>query len=144
MNGKAASVVHRAAVNQRLLDFAAAADAAEGIRQGLVDANTVRTQPAAPRSTFYAPGMACRVELTEPATRTKLGSSGEAHKAGKRIAQRQLNRSYSFFSYDFLSVCFSNQMQQYCQTPVSKVDRLARNSFNCIVGSNGTQSSASL
>jgi PHD/YefM family antitoxin component YafN of YafNO toxin-antitoxin module len=46
VKGKAAAVVQDAAAYQRLLDIAAAADAAEGIRQGLENARKGRTRPA--------------------------------------------------------------------------------------------------
>jgi prevent-host-death family protein len=45
VNGKAAAVVQDAKAYQRLLDIAAAADAHEGIRQGLEDARRGRTRP---------------------------------------------------------------------------------------------------
>jgi prevent-host-death family protein len=44
VKGKAAAVVQDAAAYQRLLDVAAQADAAEGIRQGLDDARRGRTR----------------------------------------------------------------------------------------------------
>ncbi|MGA8043635.1 MAG: type II toxin-antitoxin system prevent-host-death family antitoxin [Terracidiphilus sp.] len=46
VNGRAAAVVQDAAAYQRLLDIAARADAAEGIRQGMEDARKRRTRPA--------------------------------------------------------------------------------------------------
>jgi prevent-host-death family protein len=46
VNGRAAAVVQDAEAYQRLLDMAAAADAREGIRQGLEDARKARTRPA--------------------------------------------------------------------------------------------------
>ena len=46
VNGKAAAVVQDAAAYQHLLDLAAAADTAEGIRQGLEDLAVGRTRPA--------------------------------------------------------------------------------------------------
>ena len=46
VNGKAAAVVQDAAAYQRLLDLAAEASAAEGIRQGLEDRAGGRTRPA--------------------------------------------------------------------------------------------------
>ncbi len=46
VNGKAEAVVQDAAAYQRLLDIAAHASAAEGIRQGLDDVRQGRTQPA--------------------------------------------------------------------------------------------------
>jgi len=46
VNGKAAAVVQDAEAYQRLLDVAAHANAEEGIRQGLKDANERRLQPA--------------------------------------------------------------------------------------------------
>lgn len=46
VNGRAAAVVQDAEAYQRLLDIAAQADAAEGIRQGLEDARKGRTRPA--------------------------------------------------------------------------------------------------
>ena len=46
VNGKAAAVVQDAHAYQRLLDIAARAEAAEGIRQGLADAREGRTRPA--------------------------------------------------------------------------------------------------
>ena len=46
VNGKAAVVVQDAEAYQRLLDLAAQADAAEGIRQGLEDVRGGRTRPA--------------------------------------------------------------------------------------------------
>ena len=46
INGKAEVVVQDARSYQRLLDIAAQADAAEGIRQGLEDVARRRTRPA--------------------------------------------------------------------------------------------------
>lgn len=46
VKGKAAAVVQDAEAYQRLLDIAARADAAEGIRQGLEDADRGRLRPA--------------------------------------------------------------------------------------------------
>ena len=46
VKGRAAAVVQDAAAYQRLLDIAAAADAREGIRQGLEDVRKGRTRPA--------------------------------------------------------------------------------------------------
>jgi prevent-host-death family protein len=46
VNGKAAAVVQDAEAYQRLLDLAAAADVAEGIRQGLADLGNGRTHEA--------------------------------------------------------------------------------------------------
>jgi len=46
VNGKAAAVVQDAEAYQRLLDIAAEASAAEGIRQGLEDMENGRTRPA--------------------------------------------------------------------------------------------------
>ena len=46
VNGKAAAVVQDAEAYQRLLDIAAEADAAEGIRQGREDVGQGRTYPA--------------------------------------------------------------------------------------------------
>src|SRR5947208_2608660 len=46
VNGKAEAVVQDAASYQRLLDIAAAGDAAEGIRQGAEDAKAGRSRPA--------------------------------------------------------------------------------------------------
>ena len=46
VNGRAAAVVQDAEAYQRLLDLAAQADAAEGIRQGLEDLQSGRTRPA--------------------------------------------------------------------------------------------------
>lgn len=46
VNGKPAAVVQDAEAYQRLLDLAAEASAAEGIRQGLDDVATGRTRPA--------------------------------------------------------------------------------------------------
>jgi prevent-host-death family protein len=46
VKGKAAAVVQDAEAYQRLLDIAAAADAREGIRQGLEDVRKGRTRPA--------------------------------------------------------------------------------------------------
>jgi prevent-host-death family protein len=46
VKGKAAAVVQDAEAYQRLLDIAAQADAAEGIRQGLKDAREDRARPA--------------------------------------------------------------------------------------------------
>jgi prevent-host-death family protein len=46
VKGKAAAVVQDAEAYQRLLDLAARADAAEGIRQGLEDAQKRKTRPA--------------------------------------------------------------------------------------------------
>jgi prevent-host-death family protein len=45
VNGKPEAVVQDAAAYQRLLDIAAAADANEGIRQGLEDMREGRTRP---------------------------------------------------------------------------------------------------
>ena len=47
VNGKAEAVVQDAEAYQRLLDFAAQADAVEGIRQGLEDLKKARVRPAA-------------------------------------------------------------------------------------------------
>lgn len=47
VNGKAAAVVQDAEAYQHLLDLAAEANAAEGIRQGLEDLGNGRTRPAA-------------------------------------------------------------------------------------------------
>ncbi len=46
INGKAAAVVQDAEAYQHLLDLAAEANAAEGIRQGLEDVKSGRTRPA--------------------------------------------------------------------------------------------------
>ena len=46
IKGKAAAIVQDAAAYQRLLDIAARADAREGIRQGLGDADQGRLRPA--------------------------------------------------------------------------------------------------
>lgn len=46
VNGRAAAVVQDAEAYQHLLDLAAEASAAEGIRQGLEDLATGRTRPA--------------------------------------------------------------------------------------------------
>jgi prevent-host-death family protein len=46
VNGKAEAVVQDAEAYQHLLDIAAQADAAEGIRQGLEDVEEGRTRPA--------------------------------------------------------------------------------------------------
>jgi prevent-host-death family protein len=46
VKGKAAAVVQDAEAYQRLLDIAAPADAEEGIRQGLVDAQQGKLRPA--------------------------------------------------------------------------------------------------
>lgn len=46
VKGKAAAIVQDAAAYQRLLDIAAQADAAEGIRQGLEQAKEGRVRPA--------------------------------------------------------------------------------------------------
>ncbi len=46
VKGKAAAVVQDAEAYQRLLDIAAGADAAEGIRQGLEDADKGKARPA--------------------------------------------------------------------------------------------------
>ena len=46
VNGKAAAVVQDAEAYQRLLDLAAEASAAEGIRQGFEDLHNGRTRPA--------------------------------------------------------------------------------------------------
>jgi prevent-host-death family protein len=46
VNGKAAAVVQDAEAYQRLLNIAARADALEGIRQGLEDADKGDTRPA--------------------------------------------------------------------------------------------------
>ncbi|HEY3974480.1 MAG TPA: type II toxin-antitoxin system prevent-host-death family antitoxin [Candidatus Sulfotelmatobacter sp.] len=45
VKGKAAAVVQDAQAYQRLLDIAAAADAREGIRQGMDDVRKGRTRP---------------------------------------------------------------------------------------------------
>ena len=52
VNGKAAAVVQDAEAYQHLLDLAAEASAAEGIRQGLEDLQNGRTRPA--RAAFDA------------------------------------------------------------------------------------------
>jgi hypothetical protein len=46
VNGKAAAVVQDAEAYQHLLDLAAGASAAEGIRQGLEDVQNRRARPA--------------------------------------------------------------------------------------------------
>jgi prevent-host-death family protein len=46
VNGKAAAVVQDADSYRHLLDLAAAASAAEGVRQGLEDVQNGRTRPA--------------------------------------------------------------------------------------------------
>jgi prevent-host-death family protein len=46
VNGKAAAVVQDAEAYQRLLDLAAEANAAEGVRQGREDLENGRTRPA--------------------------------------------------------------------------------------------------
>lgn len=46
VNGKAAAVVQDAEAYQRLLDIAASADAAEGIRRGVEDLKKGRIRPA--------------------------------------------------------------------------------------------------
>jgi prevent-host-death family protein len=46
VKGRAAAIVQDAEAYQRLLDIAAAADAREGIRQGLEDARKGRGRPA--------------------------------------------------------------------------------------------------
>jgi prevent-host-death family protein len=46
VNGKAAAVVQDAEAYQRLLDLAAEASAAEGIRQGIEDMKSGRSRPA--------------------------------------------------------------------------------------------------
>ena len=46
INGKAEAVLQDAKAYQRLLDIAAQADVAEGIRQGLHDVKKGRTRPA--------------------------------------------------------------------------------------------------
>ncbi len=46
VKGKAAAVVQDAEAYQRLLDIAARADVAEGIRQGLEDAKKGKLRPA--------------------------------------------------------------------------------------------------
>jgi len=46
VNGKAAAVVQDADAYQRLLDLAAEASAAEGVRQGLEDLDTGQVRPA--------------------------------------------------------------------------------------------------
>ena len=46
VKGKAAAIVQDAGAYQRLLDVAAQADAAEGIRQGLKDVREGRVRPA--------------------------------------------------------------------------------------------------
>jgi prevent-host-death family protein len=45
VKGKAAAIVQDVQAYQRLLDIAAAADAEEGIRQGLEDAKKAKTRP---------------------------------------------------------------------------------------------------
>ena len=60
VNGKAEIVVQDAESYQRLLDIAAAADADEGIRQGIAGAAPRRTR--ARSSTRFAATMAFRVE----------------------------------------------------------------------------------
>ena len=62
VNGKAAAVVQDVKAYQRLLDLAAEARAAEGIRQGLEDLRTGSTTPARAafsrcRATFVAASM---------------------------------------------------------------------------------------
>jgi prevent-host-death family protein len=61
VNGRAAAVLQDAQSYQRLLDLAAAADADEGIRQGLEDLDHGRCQPAgealqALRTKYAIPG----------------------------------------------------------------------------------------
>jgi prevent-host-death family protein len=46
VKGKAAAIVQDAEAYQHLLDIAARADVAEGIRQGLADAKKGKTRPA--------------------------------------------------------------------------------------------------
>ncbi len=46
VKGKAAAIVQDAEAYQRLLDISALADAEEGIRQGLEDANQGKVRPA--------------------------------------------------------------------------------------------------
>ena len=46
VKGKAAAIVQDAEAYQRLLDIAARADAAEGVRQGLEDAKMGKVRPA--------------------------------------------------------------------------------------------------
>jgi prevent-host-death family protein len=46
VNGRAATVVQDAEAYQQLLDLAAEASAAEGVRQGLEDLRSGRTRPA--------------------------------------------------------------------------------------------------
>lgn len=46
VNGKAAAVVQDAEAYQHLLDLAAEANAAEGVRQGLADLESGETRPA--------------------------------------------------------------------------------------------------
>ena len=46
VNGRAAAIVQDAEAYQRLLDIAAAADAREGIRQGLQEAKSRQGRPA--------------------------------------------------------------------------------------------------
>ena len=61
-NGKAEVVVQEAEAYQHLLDIAAHADAAEGIRQGLEDVEKGRVRPARDRSTgIFTPRIPCRL-----------------------------------------------------------------------------------
>src|SRR5260370_17093908 len=53
VNGKAEAVVQDAEAYQRLLDIAAQADAAEGIRQGLDSAKKDRLRPARHTLTYF-------------------------------------------------------------------------------------------
>jgi prevent-host-death family protein len=65
VNGKAAAVVQDAEAYQRLLDLAAEASAAEGIRQGLKDVRSGRVQPA--REVFdNIPSVAWSLRKTKP------------------------------------------------------------------------------
>src|SRR5437588_11846620 len=69
VKGKAAAVVQDAQAYQRLLDIAASADAAEGIRQGLEDVRKGRTRPRASSSPSSKPSMAYLVNIAARAQR---------------------------------------------------------------------------
>ena len=92
VNGKAAAVVQDAEAYQHLLDLAAEANAAEGIRQGLEDLRNGRTRPARVCSTKSVPTMAYRVDLTERAARNLRRIyrtiNAEELRAGPRLVQR--------------------------------------------------------
>lgn len=73
VRGKAAAVVQDAAAYQRLLDIAADADAAEGIRQGLEDARKGRTRPA---SEFFEKFESDRLEGSGRTSPRRRGDEG--------------------------------------------------------------------